>query len=154
MGCCRKKEVEMFKEVTHNAEQVAKAAAVEILRRQMSGRELIEQLILSTFAHIILISPVLKGRYRAAHMITEVGEPEIPAEQESYGSAEQAMAEGENQLSSIGFRENGGKRIIYIVNPLPYAWSLEAGHSKQAPAGVYSIAAKRAEEGWRMLSAT
>lgn len=86
--------------------------------------------------NLILRSPVDTGRYRANHILS-FGAPDDAVRFELDKSGSATLAAGIAVLSSI---PHGKFPIIHIQNNLPYAESLENGSSKQAPAGVYSLA--------------
>lgn len=106
------------------------------LSKQIKGanEEIVKRIIVNTHNQIIVNSPVDSGIYRASNFVQE-------------GTTGQSMAESPDSLSDrINEAENieieikGGKQYEFYNN-LPYAGPIEAGHSDQAPEGVYSPAA-------------
>lgn len=91
---------------------------------------------------IISRSPVSSGAYRGNHRVT------VNSENHSYDlthvdkTGQMTLTEG---LRIIGQVRQPFGRIV-IQNNLPYGEALEDGYSKQAPAGVYSVATESTAE--------
>ena len=77
-------------------------------------------------------SPVDTGRFRRNNMVSLMS-PDYSITGEVDPGGVMALQIG---IAVISKAANYG--IIYIQNNLPYAESLENGHSKQAPTGVYA----------------
>ncbi|WP_428945298.1 HK97 gp10 family phage protein [Pantoea sp. FN060301] len=89
---------------------------------------------MALLTEIVQRSPVDTGRFRNNNVV-------------SIGSADYSQREGEDKTGTATIQRGSavianGKpySVIYIQNNLPYAESLENGHSQQAPAGLYGIA--------------
>lgn len=95
-------------------------------------------IILSGYEHATLISPVDTGRYRGAHQISM----DAPATSEppAIRSVEDAKTE---EAAHLVLTTDRKEQKVHISNPVAYAGALEHGHSKQAPAGVYSVVRER-----------
>lgn len=88
---------------------------------------------LAMLNEIVLRSPVDTGRFRGNNIVS-VGSPvRVPVEalDKSGGATIQ------RGLSAVTGLEPYTQ--VFIQNNLPYAESLERGHSKQAPAGIYEV---------------
>ena len=73
------------------------------------------------FNNVNILSPVLTGRYRAAHCMS-IGQPSA-------------------SITGTGFvSPPSGMPTMSIANNMPYAERLENGWSGQAPSGVYQNA--------------
>ena len=88
---------------------------------------------LDMFSRVVLRSPVDTGRFR--------GNWQCAIDSVPQGTVDKLDPSGGTAIAGInrevaGF---GGGHIIYLVNHLPYAWPLEMGWSKQAPAGMVRI---------------
>lgn len=82
---------------------------------------------------VVMASPVDTGAYRANHRVTvDSVTMEYDIEQTDK-TGQQTIASGEAVIATI----NTAFGTITVQNNLPYAASLEHGHSAQAPAGVY-----------------
>jgi len=136
----------MARKTTHNYYDFKKRWAFETNRIRGQQTTLARKVIVSTFGRILVLSPVKTGRYRAAHQITIGG----PATSSPIGGATEGAG---NQLSAaetyLASKLKPGQSLeIFISNPLIYAWAIEAGHSKQAPQGVYLRAREYATQLW------
>lgn len=82
---------------------------------------------------IVLRSPVDTGRFRGNNIVS-VGAPVLASTlslDPSGAATIQACARALTGLEPF--------TVVHIQNNLPYAESLEDGHSKQAPGGVYGV---------------
>lgn len=88
---------------------------------------------LQVLNEIVSRSPVDTGRFRANNHVS-IGSPE-------YGTTDATDKAGSATLQQGSAVIAKGKpySVIYIQNNLPYAESLENGHSQQAPAGIYAV---------------
>lgn len=88
---------------------------------------------MALLSEIVTRSPVDTGRFRANNQIS-LGAPDygVTAEVDKSGAST-------TQQGSAVIARGQPYSVIYIQNNLPYAESLENGHSKQAPAGVYAV---------------
>ncbi len=93
----------------------------------------VRKVALDLFSRIILRSPVDTGRFRGNWQVAIGNVPDGTIEiEDKTGQATISKATAEAANVRAG-------QVIYLVNNLPYAWTLETGHSKQAPAGMVGI---------------
>lgn len=116
-------------------------------RRKWDG---VRAVAIQALADIMELSPVDTGRFRASHFLS-IGEASGQTAPEAGGFGDAASARIHEATSTLAGMVPAPSVQIFIVNNLPYAWSLENGHSKQAPAGVYAVTAVRAESNIRKL---
>lgn len=108
----------------------------------------VRKVVLQSYSDILRVSPVATGRFRGSHSlsVSEAHPNNAPA---GLTNGEYSQAARDNLASATstlaGVSRIPGQMSFFIVNNLPYAASLEEGSSQQAPAGVYSVAAQRAE---------
>lgn len=93
---------------------------------------------------IVRKSPVDTGRFRNNNAVS-IGHPDYSETDFAGGNKLEQGSTGGVQAYAIGVGKIGEASrerfpVIYIQNNLPYASSLESGHSGQAPAGVYRLA--------------
>lgn len=134
--------------IEHNFDQCFAALEREIEGRREEAASAVRAVAIQAVADIQRISPVDTGRFRASHQLSidEV----IPGEAPAGKSPGEYVGQTAERLNDANQRLAGIRRIerdlsIFICSSLPYAMALEHGHSKQAPAGVYAVAAQRAE---------
>lgn len=152
--------------VNTNLPQFRRALVAEFQAFQAQEVRIVKQVALETLRDVINRSPVATGYYRASHGLT-IGQPlrkprlrppgrrQIGTRRRRRAQAESdfdsgvglgpGVAEAEAQQTLNSIRTLPRRLSIYISNPLPYASRIEDGHSMQAPGGVYTIAAIRAE---------
>ena len=92
---------------------------------------------------IVQRSPVDTGRFRNNNAVS-IGHPDFSETGFTGGDKLERGTTGGVQAYAIGIGKIGEASrerfpIIYIQNNLPYASSLESGHSGQAPEGVYRL---------------
>lgn len=83
---------------------------------------------------IVLKSPVDTGRFRGNNIVS-IGSPVYAQTDRVDPTGSATISAGASQLSGLE-----PYTVVYIQNNLPYAETLENGHSKQAPAGIYGLA--------------
>jgi len=93
----------------------------------------VRKIALDLFKRVIMKSPVDTGRFKGNWQVA-IGA--IPA-----GTLEVNDKDGSATIAKVTAETLGLKagEVIYLVNNLEYARSLEFGHSKQAPAGMVRI---------------
>jgi hypothetical protein len=96
----------------------------------------VREVVLEVLAVAVAVSPVDTGLYRDNWQILRVGDP---FEQIALGSTP------DEQLGYIAEDPSPGSVAWIVGNAVPYAQSIEYGHSRQAPAGVLNIAVASAE---------
>lgn len=87
---------------------------------------------MALLTEIVNRSPVDTGRFRANNQVS-IGSPDYSQLTEVDVSGAKTIQQGSAVIAR-------GKpySVIYIQNNLPYAESLENGHSNQAPTGIYA----------------
>lgn len=88
---------------------------------------------LAMLNEIVLRSPVDTGRFRGNNIVS-VGAPVYASSESLDPSGSETIQRGLSAMSGLEPYTQ-----VYIQNNLPYATSLEDGHSKQAPGGVYAV---------------
>ena len=91
----------------------------------------IKEYITSTVSRLYDNSPVLTGLFRSNHNVS-IGQRYTG----DFGITDKATVVGDAK-SKINEYNSKKDKLVFIQNNLDYAESLENGHSKQAPAGVY-----------------
>ena len=91
----------------------------------------IKEYIASTVSRLYDNSPVLTGLFRSNHNVS-IGQRYTG----DFGITDKATVVGDAK-SKINEYNSKKDKLVFIQNNLDYAESLENGHSKQAPAGVY-----------------
>lgn len=87
---------------------------------------------MALLTEIVQRSPVDTGRFRNNNVVS-IGSGDYRTTDEVDKSGSKAIQRG-----SAVIAQGKPYSVIYIQNNLPYAESLENGHSKQAPTGVYA----------------
>jgi hypothetical protein len=93
----------------------------------------VRKVALDMFTRVILRSPVLTGRFRGNWQVT-IGQPAtgtVDTEDKSGAATVSKAASGVMQAKAGD--------VVWLTNNLPYALTLEYGHSKQAPSGMVRI---------------
>jgi len=154
--------------ITHNAKQVSDALADEYLKVAAYRMELVKMVAIECFKDLQGMSPIDTGRYRAGHRLTVGGAPTsyvprapLKIELENRAGRGELIAHyvtlADNNLNNAVRLALTRKTLnqvsqINIANNVPYATVLETGHSKQAPRGIYLVAAARAERRLREIA--
>lgn len=97
------------------------------------------KIALDVFTRVILMSPVDTGRFRANWQVA-VGS--IPSGTLELDDKEGTVAISRVQAEALSIKAGD---TIYLVNNLPYAISLEYGHSGQAPGGMVRLTVQQFE---------
>lgn len=123
---------------------------VDLQKRELQDAATIREICFEAFSDIIRRSPVDTGLFRSAHALTitspSVFKPEpIRRAPGTSGPLITATREAQAQ-QSLSFIKDRTERTIFITNNLEYALPLEFGSSRQAPNGVYRLAAMRAQQ--------
>lgn len=104
---------------------------------------------LQALSGVIERSPVDTGAFRSNNRVS-VGRSDVGYDLDASSSAPRGSTNGVNAFDD-GLRIIGQVRnafdVIYVQNNLPYAERLEAGDSRQAPAGVFAITFNDLKEG-------
>lgn len=87
---------------------------------------------MALLTEVVTRSPVDTGRFRANNQVS-LGAPDYASTESTDASGAQTIQQG-----SAVIAQGMPYSVIFIQNNLPYAESLENGHSKQAPTGVYA----------------
>lgn len=111
------------------------AAEVE---KQISAQ--VNEMVLFALQQLILHSPVDSGAYRGSHFVTvdSTDTSQVPNR-----DPQQVLREAESILASTA---NKPFKLVTIQTNIAYGEVLERGSSKQAPQGVYAIAANNTRE--------
>ena len=112
--------------------ETKKAIDKELEKQQSAAKKV----IITAYDSIVNISPVDKGLFRTSNIITynRVDDTIFKDVNQSRLSASKAI------VGAVKF--NNGDTIT-IQNNLLYGPKIEAGHSKQAPSGVYGVTEQR-----------
>ncbi|GGU84475.1 hypothetical protein GCM10009504_46050 [Pseudomonas laurentiana] len=89
---------------------------------------------MAILGEIVLRSPIDKGRFRA-NTIVSIGSPVFATIDRVDKSGGATIAAGQSALEGLK-----PYSLVFLQNNLAYAESLENGHSKQAPSGVFGLA--------------
>lgn len=115
------------------AEQVASISASTKAKMELAVRKI----AMDAFAEVILMSPVDTGRFRGNWQVAIGSIPAGTLEiDDKAGTATISKAQAAAMNLQIG-------QVIYLINNLPYAISLEYGSSNQAPGGMVRLTAQR-----------
>ena len=115
-------------------------AVMAALRRHVE--QAVATIAVNVTAELVEATPVDTGWARA-NWIPSVGAP-VSAPSGSEGSSSTA-AQADGQAEVLGYKLEQGK--AYVSNHVPYIRRLNAGHSKQAPAGFVQVAIAKAIDG-------
>ncbi|MCE5229009.1 hypothetical protein LLG95_05370 [bacterium] len=138
----------MLAKITHNFGEAMRDLTAQFKARDAQNLRLVKTVPIQAMADIQRMSPVDTGRFRASHNLSmdEMDDSIQPDKQTSSENNARAKEQLVNAQSEIGAIPDLKRKLtIWICNNLPYAYSLEMGHSKQAPNGIYAIARQRAE---------
>ena len=131
--------------IKHNFKQFLRRFKHVIDNNEEARLILARELIITTYSHILLTSPVDSGRYRGANELTM----NEPATSSPIDVRERDVALSQAQ-QNLDLKKGIKSQKVFITNPLVYAWRIENGHSKiQAPNGVYGVARRFADIKWR-----
>jgi hypothetical protein len=97
------------------------------------GDKILRKVTLDMFSRVVMRSPVDTGRFRN-NWYPSIG---APVSQTNEG-VDPSGAKTIGKISNIAATAKMGD-MIWMSNSLPYAWRLETGWSKQAPAGFVGI---------------
>lgn len=105
------------------------------IKTQARIGEVVKKTGLRLLGKVVMRSPVDTGRFRGNWQLelNEIPNGIVETLDKDGGPT---ISEGESALAGLALGES-----IYIVNNLPYAQTLENGHSQQAPAGMVAITA-------------
>lgn len=94
-----------------------------------------KKIIIKGFQSVIVMSPVMDGAFRGNHRISINSKDQSfnPQKLDLSGAATMSVELQKLLTFRLG-------NYVCIQNNAPYAKRLENGYSKQAPAGIYSIA--------------
>ena len=113
-------------------EQTNKAIAKELEKQKSEGKKI----VITAYDAIVNLSPVDTSLFRTSNIIT-------------YNSIDDTIIkdvnnarETANKAQVGGFKFNNGD-VIRIINNSVYGDRLEAGHSKQAPSGIFGVTEQR-----------
>jgi hypothetical protein len=104
----------------------------EIKKLQEKQVSKAKQIALGAYNEIIERSPVSTGLFKHNNFLTVNGTTSKTTDEPH----NEVLDGGKNNIQKAKFENND---TVVIQNHLTYADALEAGHSKQAPAGVYGV---------------
>lgn len=119
-----------------NINEFIKETNKEIEKLQAKQVSEAKNIVLGAYNTLVEFSPVDKGQFRNNHFLTVNSTTQETTEETN-------LTKKTSDLNSCKF--NSGDSI-YIQNNLKYADALEAGHSEQAPAGVYGVTERKIEK--------
>lgn len=90
------------------------------------------------FSDIMMASPVDTGAFRGNWMLS-VGAPNISTNADSKLSSDNSALAAINASMATSINKDALGKTIYFTNSMPYAYRLEHGWSKQAPAGMVNV---------------
>jgi len=90
-----------------------------------------KDITLKVLRGVIFASPVLSGRYKGSHLVSQNGENTRVTENED-PSGGRTLSQGTEVISRTQFFSK-----TYVQTNLPYPARLEWGWSEQAPLGIY-----------------
>lgn len=139
----------------HNANNVIPKVTQALgVGRMRDNVKVADEIIMGALGHLIMISPVDQGHYRASHTVT-MGRPTsdvaiVPDRSMKADSPAVTLAKGRQALK---LKPIPRSQLVFITNPLIYANALEHGHSDQAPPplGIYKRVQIIAERKWRRM---
>lgn len=120
--------------MSSNIAQFIKETNAEIKKLQEKQVSEAKKIVLGAYSEILHLSPVDTSLFKHNHIIT------VNTKTSKTKDVSDNIAKNNAIVNSANFKHND---TITIQNNLTYADALEAGHSKQAPAGVYGIAEER-----------
>jgi hypothetical protein len=89
----------------------------------------VRKVVLDVGSRLVLRSPRDTGRFASNWFYSE-GAP----------SSKSTLSVGSPEMQDAGaLTKDAAGKVHYITNNLPYAWRLENGYSKQAPAGMVGL---------------
>lgn len=119
-----------------NIDEFIRETNKEIEKLQAKQVSEAKKIVLGAYNTLLELSPVDKGQFKNNHFLTVNSTTQETTEETN-------LTKKTSELNSCKF-SNGD--AIYIQNNLQYADALEAGHSKQAPAGVYGVTERKIEK--------
>ena len=128
--------------MTSNINQFLADTNKEIEKMQKKQVSYGKNVILTAHKSLVEQSPVDLGQFMHNHIMTV-----------NHSTNEVKTEDGEDRDEAFDFNSKGADGLkfkhgdsIYIQNNLDYADALEAGHSKQKPAGTYGVTERRMEK--------
>jgi hypothetical protein len=89
----------------------------------------VRKVVLDVGARLVMRSPVDTGRFRSNWFYSEAAP-----------SSKATLGVGSPEMQDAGaLTKDAAGKVHYVMNNLPYAWRLENGYSKQAPAGMVGL---------------
>lgn len=109
----------------------------DVVEKTLSDRQ--REMVIYALQRLIQHSPVDTGAYRGSHFVTLHSPDTSSVPKHSPGEAER-LAEMALRADTQPFK------AVYVQSNIVYGERIEAGHSQQAPAGVYAIATNSTRE--------
>ncbi|WP_085013936.1 hypothetical protein [Cronobacter sakazakii] len=105
-------------------------------RVKANQEQVIRKVFLGIHTRLVMMSPVLTGRFRGNWQIGLDSLPEGTLDVYDKTGTE-TIARGALVIE----RFKVGMKSVYFTNNLPYAYALEMGHSQKAPVGMVRVTA-------------
>ncbi|EOW6511525.1 HK97 gp10 family phage protein [Cronobacter malonaticus] len=105
-------------------------------RAKANQEQVIRKVFLGIHTRLVMMSPVLTGRFRGNWQIGLDNLPEGTLDVYDKTGTE-TIARGALVIEQFKV----GMKSVYFTNNLPYAYALEMGHSQKAPAGMVRVTA-------------
>jgi hypothetical protein len=100
----------------------------------------VRRICLGVLSNVVIASPVDTGRFRGNWQVG-VSAPVISTANSPQKDPGAVISEAAGKLAGV----HAGA-VVYITNSLPYALSLEFGHSQQAPDGMVRLTFRRIDQ--------
>jgi len=134
----------------HNFKEMKKSFDNVFQDRKKQQTDIVRAVILSSLSDVIFLSPIISGGYRSSHQVM-IGTLGSITTTVSIKEPFTVLAEGE-QIINANVKPKVRNLILFVTNPIAYAWALENGHSKLRPNGIYSIAEDRVKNRWKKIT--
>lgn len=122
--------------LTSNIDQFLRETNREVEKLLEQQQSQGKKIVLQAYDSIINLSPVATGLFRTSNILTI----NTRDNQEYTRPNQQRLVAGEFLINATTLKN--GDQII-IQNNLQYGPALEAGHSRQAPQGIYGVTEQR-----------
>jgi len=125
--------------MTHNFKQFQNELNKKLKDIQKEQQSKAKGILIYAYDELTNISPVHLGLYKTSHIFSVNKRDSSKSDKVDKSRISSNKNKINNTTLKIG-------NTLYAQNNLDYAQSLEDGHSKQAPLGIYSIAEERTKD--------